>query len=71
MSQPVKRKLVVCGGSGFLGQFIRSIPASNGDSQINQEVEYAKPVLPVDGMLLQLGNHLSSILRVKHKHLHS
>lgn len=68
MSQPVKRKLVVCGGNGFLGQFIQTISASNGNSQTNQEAEYAKSVLPVDGMLLPLGNHFGSILRVKHWH---
>jgi len=68
MSQAVKRKLVVCGGSGFLGQFIQNFSASNGNSQTSQEAEYAKPLLPVDGMLLPLGNHLSSIPRVKHQH---
>jgi len=62
MSQPVKKKLVVCGGNGFLGQFVQRIPArAMAIYKPNQEVEYVKPVLPVDGMLLPLGNYFSSI----------
>jgi hypothetical protein len=64
----MKRKLVVCGGSGFLGQLVQNFPASNGDSQTSQEAEYAKLLLSVDGMLLPLGNNLNSIPRVIHQY---